>query len=243
MDSPMKKLIVFGAVAWLAMSGVAAAQPAPSSVYTPTQATTYTGFAQPVVCITPSTGAIVSCVGSGGGGGGAVTAVAGAYALGSIVDLGTGATPGANTTNGYLKAIDLVLGSPFQAGGALGAGSANIGHVDGEGTATSPSGGVLSVQGVSSGTPTETSVTCGTTSTTLLAASTATQFITYQIPPTAANAVWFNVAGAAATTASPSEGYNPGGQKTWSRGQDGYLPTSQINCIATASTVVTLTYK
>jgi hypothetical protein len=43
--------------------------------------------------------------GGGGGGGGPVTAASGAYALGSIVDLGTGASPGAYTTNGYLAAL------------------------------------------------------------------------------------------------------------------------------------------
>jgi hypothetical protein len=58
--------------------------------------------------------------GGGGGGGGAVTAASGAFALGSIVDLGTGASPGANTVNGYLKTIDTTLGSPFQAGGSIG---------------------------------------------------------------------------------------------------------------------------
>lgn len=72
---------------------------------------------------------------SGGGGGGAITAASGSYAAGalsagSIVDLGTGSSPGANTTNGILKAIDTTLGTPFQAGGALGASSANIGNVN-----------------------------------------------------------------------------------------------------------------
>jgi hypothetical protein len=96
----------------------------------------------------------------GGGGGGAVTmasgAVAsGAYASGSIasgafasgsvsagamVDIGTGASPGANTVNGRLSTINTslgtintTLGTPFQAGGALGAGSAKIGQADVDG--------------------------------------------------------------------------------------------------------------
>lgn len=55
----------------------------------------------------------------GGGGGGAVTAAANSYALGSIIDLGTGASPGANTVNGRLVTINTTLGSPYQAGGAL----------------------------------------------------------------------------------------------------------------------------
>lgn len=58
--------------------------------------------------------------GGGGGGGGAVTAVSGAYALGSIVDIGTGASPGANTVNGRLATINTTLGTPFQAGGSIG---------------------------------------------------------------------------------------------------------------------------
>lgn len=65
----------------------------------------------------------VNCVSGcsgGGGGGGAVTAVSGAYALGSIVDIGTGASPGANTVNGRLAALESSLGSPFQAGGSIG---------------------------------------------------------------------------------------------------------------------------
>jgi len=43
--------------------------------------------------------------GGGGGGGGAVTAVSGAYALGSIVDIGTGSSPAANTVNARLATL------------------------------------------------------------------------------------------------------------------------------------------
>jgi len=64
------------------------------------------------------TGAYVAA-GGGGGGGGAVTAAANSYALGSIIDLGTGASPGVNTVNGRLVTINTTLGSPYQAGGAL----------------------------------------------------------------------------------------------------------------------------
>jgi hypothetical protein len=60
-----------------------------------------------------------SCTG-GGGGGGAVTAVSGAYVAGSIVDIGTGASPGGNTVNGRLSTLNSTLGSPFQAGGSIG---------------------------------------------------------------------------------------------------------------------------
>lgn len=50
--------------------------------------------------------------GGGGGGGGAVTAASGSYVAGSIVDLGTGTTPAANTVNSNLKQLhtDLTTG-------------------------------------------------------------------------------------------------------------------------------------
>ena len=44
-------------------------------------------------------------------------AAASAFALGAIVDLGTGASPGANTVNGYLQALDATIG-PAAAGTA-----------------------------------------------------------------------------------------------------------------------------
>jgi hypothetical protein len=58
--------------------------------------------------------------GGGGGGGGAVTAAPGSYAAGSIVDLGSGASPAANTVNSRLATINSTLGNPFQAGGTIG---------------------------------------------------------------------------------------------------------------------------
>lgn len=91
------------------------------------------------------------------------------------------------------------------------------------------------------GTPTQTSVACGTGSTTFLAASTATQFIMIKVPQTAANAVWFNFAGNAAVAAAPSVDIPVGGSLLW--GATSFLPTTQINCIASASTTVTLMYK
>ncbi len=107
---------------------------------------------QGVICINPTSGAFESCAGSGGGGGGggAVTAAANSYAagslsLGAIVDLGTGSSPGANTVNGRLAAINTTLGTPFQANGALGAGENHIGEVSSRtnivgGSFTTPSG-------------------------------------------------------------------------------------------------------
>lgn len=69
------------------------------------------------VCVTWSgttlgSGTIIPCAngtGGGGGGGGAVTAASGAYAAGSIVDLGTGTSPAANTVNARLEAIRALL--------------------------------------------------------------------------------------------------------------------------------------
>ena len=49
--------------------------------------------------------------GGGGGGGGAVTAAAGSYVAGAIVDLGTGATPAANTVNANLVALKAPIGA------------------------------------------------------------------------------------------------------------------------------------
>lgn len=91
------------------------------------------------------------------------------------------------------------------------------------------------------GTPTETTVTCGTGSTTLLAASTATQFILVKVP-TGGGIVWVNFAGAAAVAAPPSVDIAAGASLSWSPMQ-GYVPTSQINCLAPVAQAVTLVYK
>jgi hypothetical protein len=93
------------------------------------------------------------------------------------------------------------------------------------------------------GTPTQTSVSCGNTSTTLLAAAAASKFISVKVPSTAANIVWFNWTGAAAVTAAPSEDIGIGQKVTWTAGQDGFLPTAQINCIASSATTVTVEYQ
>jgi hypothetical protein len=57
--------------------------------------------------------------GGSGGGGGAVTAASGAYAAGSIVDLGTGASPAANTVNARLLTLDTDLNTLLKPGGAV----------------------------------------------------------------------------------------------------------------------------
>lgn len=58
-------------------------------------------------------------VAAGGGGGGSVTAAPGAYATCSIVDIGCGASPAANTLNFRLNQINTTLGTLLQPGGAV----------------------------------------------------------------------------------------------------------------------------
>lgn len=94
------------------------------------------------------------------------------------------------------------------------------------------------------GTPTQTSVSCASTSTTLLAASTATLFLSVRNPTTATQTVWINVVGSAAVAAAPSVDLPPGSEADYFAEGSSFLPTAQINCISggTASTV-TLVYK
>ena len=89
------------------------------------------------------------------------------------------------------------------------------------------------------GTPTQTSVSCGVGSTTLLAAAAATQFLLIKVPASATVPVWFNFAGAAAVAAPPSVDLAAGASITWTA----FVPSSQINCLATSATTVTVTYK
>jgi len=94
--------------------------------------------------------------------------------------------------------------------------------------------------GGNSGTPTETSVSCGTSSTTLLAANAATKFILIKIPASAANAVWFSYA-TTAVTAPPSFDMAAGSAISWST--SGFLPTGTITCIGTGAVTVTVVYQ
>lgn len=136
-----------------------------------------------VICVDQS-GNYQGCASSGGssgGGGGAVTAASGAYALGSIVDIGTGSSPGANTVNGRLNALLSALGSPLQAGATipvsgtffqttqpvsaaslpLPAGASTAAKQPALGTAGNAATDVLTVQGISGGTPQPTVLTAG----------------------------------------------------------------------------------
>lgn len=94
------------------------------------------------------------------------------------------------------------------------------------------------------GTVTQTSVSCASTSTTLLAASTATMFLSIRNPTTATQTIWINVAGSAAVAAAPSIDLAPGSEADFFADGPSFLPSTQINCISggTASTV-TVMYK
>lgn len=93
------------------------------------------------------------------------------------------------------------------------------------------------------GTPTQTTASCTNADSSVLAAAAASKFIHISVPATAANGVWFNFAGAAATAATPNEYILPGGSITWSA-VNGFVPTSAIRCISnTASTIsISVTY-
>lgn len=92
------------------------------------------------------------------------------------------------------------------------------------------------------GTPTQTSVSCAATSTTVIAASTATMFLSIRNPTTATNTVWINLTGAAAVAAAPSIDLPPGAEADFFAEGASFLPTAQINCISggAASTVVVI---
>lgn len=141
-----------------------------------------------------------------------------------------------------------IIGQVNQASGS------NPWIVSGSGTSGTPATGVVTVQGISggvkqpvttgvggSGTPTQTSISCGTSSTTLLAASAATWFIAIRNPTTATTTVWINIAGASAVAGAPSIDLPPGGEAEFTLSENSYLPTSQINCISGGAGASTLT--
>lgn len=99
---------------------------------------------------------------------------------------------------------------------------------------------VTSTQAGVSGAVTQTSISCGTTSTTLLAALAASNFIFVSVPTTATQAVWFRWDGGSASAATPSEQLGAGGSKTWIK-QSGFLPTGQANCASGGSSAQTVT--
>lgn len=95
------------------------------------------------------------------------------------------------------------------------------------------------------GTVTQTSVSCGTSSTTLLAASTATMFFSVRNPTTATSTVWIRFDGSAATAAVPSVDLAPGSEADFFAFGTSFLPSSQFNCISggAAASSVAVYYK
>lgn len=81
------------------------------------------------------------------------------------------------------------------------------------------------------GTITQTSVSCATSSTTLLAANAATTFIKVKVPNAAAATVWFNWTGVAAVAALPSEDLAAGSSIVFYR-STGFLPRTALTCIS-----------
>ena len=123
----MRKLLLAAALAFAAQPAFAQLVISPSqmgAVGSVVTATDPNGNSKKVV--EPHIICDSGCGGSGGGG--AVTAASGSYVAGAIVDLGTGATPAAYTTNSYLKS--LAAGVTVTSGTVtLGAGSAAIGSI------------------------------------------------------------------------------------------------------------------
>lgn len=92
-----------------------------------------------------------------------------------------------------------------------------------------------------SGTPTQSSISVATTSTTVLAASTATSFLKLCVALGSANGIWVRWDGAAATAAAPAEYIPPGQCDNWVK-SSGFLPTSQINAISSSAVAASLIY-
>ncbi len=89
---------------------------------------------------------------------------------------------------------------------------------------------------------TQTTVTCGTGSTLLLAAGAATTFIVVKVPAAATVPVWLDWSGNAAVAAPPSEDLAAGTLRVWSA-LGGFLPTAALHCLATSATAVTVEYR
>lgn len=93
-----------------------------------------------------------------------------------------------------------------------------------------------------SGTPVQTSASCGIISTAALSASLVTTFVMVQNPSSSTASVWFDFSGNAAIAAPPSIEVKPGGSIDWSP-VNGFVPTSAINCITTITASVAIAYK
>ena len=84
-------------------------------------------------------------------------------------------------------------------------------------------------------TMTQSAITCGATSGTLLPANAASKFIVVATPST--GGIWINWTGAAAVTAPPSEHVVSGAVKVWSP----VVPQSAATCISDTGGSVTVT--
>lgn len=90
------------------------------------------------------------------------------------------------------------------------------------------------------GTPTMASVSCALTSTTLLAAGTATNFLSIRNPTTSLVTVWIRFDGSAAAAAVPSIDLPPGAEADFFAFGTSFLPTAQFNCISGGATASSL---
>jgi hypothetical protein len=99
--------------------------------------------------------------------------------------------------------------------------------------------GVVTADRGVSGTPAMTTATVGTSSGQLVAAAAYANFLKVCVPVTAANGIWVRWDGGTAAAASPAEYMPPGQCDSWVR-STGFMPTGQINAIASASVAVSV---
>lgn len=92
------------------------------------------------------------------------------------------------------------------------------------------------------GTITMGTVSCATSSTTLLAAGNATMYLSIRNPTTASATVWIRFDGSAATASAPSIDLPPGAEWTGFAYGTSFLPSSQFNCISGGAAASTLGY-
>lgn len=90
------------------------------------------------------------------------------------------------------------------------------------------------------GTPTFASVSCATSSTTLLAAGTALNYLMIRNPVTATAVVWIRYDGSAATAAAPSIDLPPGAEWDGFASGTSFLSSAQFNCISGGASASTL---
>jgi hypothetical protein len=190
-----------------AQAGLYPSFPGPGGSYLPPGMQMVVGMDGSTPCLIG--GGDTSCVlptssSGGGGSGGAVTAAANSYALGSIIDLGTGSSPGANTVNGRLAAANTsltslitALGTPFQA--------------------------------PVSGTGSTSAVTVGASSAQVLAAG-SRKYLSFDNESTTAT-IACNFGGTAAINTAGSYTLPPGATRTWAAA-NGFVPSDAVNCIA-----------